>query len=64
VSNVQGFTMAVSQYNIQFSGIQTIIWSRTPKKTKAIIIDFRRSKKTTHSPLSINGEEVESVNYI
>ncbi len=32
--------------------------------TKEIIVDFRRSKKTIHSPLHINGEEVERVNDI
>ncbi len=34
------------------------------KKTKEFIVDFRRSKKTTHFPLHINGEEVERVNDI
>ena len=33
-------------------------------KTKAIIVDFRRTRKTTPTPLHINGEEVESVNDI
>ncbi len=31
------------------------------RKTKEIIIDFRKSKSTPHSGLSINGEEVERV---
>ncbi|KAK0150404.1 hypothetical protein N1851_008498 [Merluccius polli] len=30
-------------------------------KTKEIIVDFRRSRRTEHSALSIHGEEVERV---
>lgn len=33
-------------------------------KTKGIVVDFRRSRKSTHPPMHINGEEVERVNDI
>lgn len=31
------------------------------RKTKEIIVDFRRLRKTTHPPLCVNGKEVERV---
>ena len=31
------------------------------KKTKEIILDFRRNKKGMHTPVHINGEEVDRV---
>uniref|UniRef100_A0A3P9IH10 Reverse transcriptase domain-containing protein n=1 Tax=Oryzias latipes TaxID=8090 RepID=A0A3P9IH10_ORYLA len=33
-------------------------------KTKEIIVDFRRTRKVAHTPLFINGEEVERVDHI
>uniref|UniRef100_A0A3B3I9A9 Reverse transcriptase domain-containing protein n=1 Tax=Oryzias latipes TaxID=8090 RepID=A0A3B3I9A9_ORYLA len=33
-------------------------------KTKEIIVDFRRTRKVAHTPLLINGEEVERVDHI
>ena len=33
-------------------------------KTNEILVDFRRSKRTTQTPLTINGEEVERVDSV
>ena len=33
-------------------------------KTNEILMDFRRSKRTTQTPLTINGEEVERVDSV
>lgn len=50
------------QHLVEWCSDNTLVLN-TPK-TKEIIVDFRRSRKTTHPPLHINGEEVESVNDI
>ena len=33
-------------------------------KTNEILVDFRRPKRTTQTPLTINGEEVERVDSV
>ena len=41
-------------------GVPTTIWLNT-EKTKELIVDFRKTKGGTHTPISINGTEVERV---
>ena len=33
-------------------------------KTNEILVDFRRSKRSTQTPLTTNGEEVERVDFV
>ena len=50
------------RHQVQWCSDNNLVLNTT--KTKGIIVDFRTSRKTTHPPLQINGEEVESVNSI